>query len=215
MKEVTILIPAYNEEKHIGKVLKKLIANNKEAEIIVIDNNSKDNTALIAKTYGVKVIPCPKQGKGYAMEEGLKYATRNITIFLDADISNYCSNIVKKMTLPILNEEADFTKSDFSRTGGRVTELVVKPLLELLFKELTIFNQPLSGIIAGKTEIFKSIEFEKNYGVDVGILIDLHKNNVKLKQVYIGKIINDSQDWKDLTKMSKQVITAILKRSKD
>ena len=111
------------------------------------------------------------------------------------------------------NENYDFVKSTFERAGGRVTELVAKPLLELLFPDNCNFSQPLSGIIAGKKEKFDKIELEKDYGVDIGILLDMIKMNAKIKEVNIGTIDNCSQSWKSLSKMSKQVMVAILKRA--
>ena len=213
MKKVSVLIPAFNEEKNIENVIKYVQGRDLVDEVIVIDNNSTDKTNEIAKRLNVKTIMCKTMGKGYAMTCGLKYAKNDVVVFLDADISNYADDMISKMVEPIINDNYDFVKSDFTREGGRVTELVAKPLLELLFPKLN-FNQPLSGIIAGKKEFFKSLEFEKDYGIDVGILIDAYLSNVKMKEVYIGNIKNESQDWKDLKLMAKQVIYSILKRAK-
>ena len=87
-----------------------------------------------------------------------------------------------------------------------------KPLLELTYPRIAKFHQPLSGIIAGKRNLFERMTFEKDYGVDIGILIDAYKLGAKIKEVDIGKIENDSQDWRNLVDMSKQVTRAILKR---
>ena len=210
--KTSVIIPALNEEKHIGNVIKRIQKCNLVDEIIIVDNNSTDKTNEIAKSFGVKTFICLKKGKGYAMEQGIKHATGDIIVFVDADIENYKNDFVENMITPILNKKADFVKSTFEREGGRVTELVAKPLLEILFPKLAKYDQPLSGIIAGKKKIFDKIEFEKDYGVDVGILIDVYKQNAKMQQVSIGKIKNDSQNWKDLIGMSKQVSMAILKR---
>lgn len=213
MKKISVLIPAFNEEKNIGNVIRLAKDNYLVDEIIVIDNNSDDNTAEIAKELGVKSVFCASRGKGYAMEYGLKYAKNDIILFLDADISTYQNDMIEKMVNPIVNDNYDFVKSDFTREGGRVTELVAKPLLEILFPKLK-FNQPLSGIIAGKKEFFMSLDFEKDYGIDIGILIDAYLKKVKMTEVYIGYIKNEPQDWKDLKVMAKQVANAILKKTK-
>jgi len=214
MKGVSVIIPALNEEKNIAKVISKIKDLSVISEIIIVDNNSTDKTKEIAESFGITPLLCEKRGKGYAMEYGLKHAKGEYILFMDADICNYNENFIEKMLEPIIKDNYDFVKSTFKREGGRVTELVAKPLLELTFPKLTRFHQPLSGIIAGKKSLFEQIEFEKDYGVDIGILIDFYKLNAKMTEVNIGKITNDSQSWKDLTHMARQVTKAILKRKK-
>ena len=199
---------------HIVNVIETLKRSKIKNEIIVVDNFSTDNTAKVAKDAGVdKVVYCDKRGKGYAMEAGLKKAKNDIILYMDGDILSYTNDMVEKMLEPLLNDEADFVKSEFDRSGGRVTELVAKPLLEILFPNMYKFKQPLSGIIAGRKDFFEKINFEKDYGVDVGILLDMVRMNARIKEVHIGTIKNDSQSWEALSKMSKEVATAILKRA--
>ncbi len=212
MKKITVIIPALNEEKNIAKVIKYIQKVDIIDEIIIVDNNSTDRTREIVMEHGITPLICEKRGKGYAMECGLKAATGDYILYMDADICNYKKGFINDMIEPLVNEGYDFVKSNFSRDGGRITELVAKPLLELTFPKLATFGQPLSGIIAGKKKLFKKIKFEKDYGVDIGILIDSYQLRAKIKEVNIGKIINDSQDWKDLTHMARQVSRAILKR---
>ena len=92
--------------------------------------------------------------------------------------------------------------------------MVAKPLLKLLFPEFQKYSQPLSGMIAGKKEVFEKIEFEKDYGVDIGILLDVVNMGYSIEEVMIGKLENNSKDWKSLEKMSIEVMRAILKRRK-
>ena len=75
------------------------------------------------------------------------------------------------------------------------------------------FGQPLSGIIAGRKEVFQNIVFEKDYAVDIGILLDVIKKGYRVKEVYVGKIENCSQSWHALSEMSKEVIRGILRRA--
>ncbi len=213
INKVSVLIPALNEEKNIATVINCINNIKKVDEIIVIDNNSTDKTNEIAKSLGIKTILCEKRGKGYCMEYGINYASNDIIVFVDGDICNYSEDFIDKLVEPIFDRNCDFVKSTFTREGGRVTELVAKPLLQLLFPKLINYEQPLSGIIAGKKEFFKALKFEKDYGIDIGILIDAYLLGVSVEQVYIGNIENDYQDWKDLVAMSKQVSKAILKRS--
>lgn len=211
--KISVVIPAFNEEKNIAKVIKIVQECKIANEIIVVDNNSTDNTSNISKEMDARTVFCKKQGKGYAMETGIKYATGDIIVFIDGDICNYKKGFINDLVEPLLTRKADFVKSSFERSGGRVTELVAKPLLEITFPKLKKFDQPLSGIIAGKKKLFEKIKLDKDYGVDVGILIDFYRLKVRMKQVNIGKIKNDSQDWKSLIKMSKEVSGAIIRRS--
>ena len=209
---VSVVIPARNEEKTIEKVVKLVKENEKVDQIIVVDNNSNDNTSKLAKEAGAEVAFCENQGKGYAMEKGMQYVKNDIVVFLDADIEDYSSDLIDTLINPLIDSDVDFVKSMFERTGGRVTELVAKPLLAITYPDMYQFAQPLSGMIAGKTEFFRKIEFEKDYGVDIGIVLDMLKLNAKIVEVSIGRIQNASKDWKVLDKMSKEVMAAILKR---
>ena len=212
MKNLSVIIPAFNEQKNIKKVIRLVKKSKNVDEIIVVDNNSTDATSILAQKEGAKVVFCKEQGKGYAMEKGLQEVKNEIVVFIDADINNYSKNVIEKLAEPIVNEEADFVKSLFERTGGRVTELVAKPLLDILFPEIHKFSQPLSGMIAGKKSLLSKIEFEKDYGVDIGILLDMIQMDAKIDEVHIGKIRNHSQQWRNLEKMSREVMNAIIKR---
>lgn len=182
-------------------------------EVIVIDDNSEDRTVKFALQNGAKVFTSSIKGKGASMREGLEYAKNDIIVFLDADIDNYQTDIIKKLTDPIIKQDYDFVKSTFSRNAGRVTELVAKPLLSILFPELINFSQPLSGMIAAKKEFLKKVNFDNDYGVDIGILIDMYNLKAKIQEVDIGEIKNKSKPWQALGKMSKEVSRAILKRA--
>lgn len=211
--KVTLIIPAHNEEKSIQKVIELVKNHPLLSEVIIVDNASTDKTFELAKNSGVTVICCPQKGKGYAMEAGIRHSNNQIIIFLDGDITSYDSDVITILTEPILKRNIDFVKSNFSREGGRVTELVAKPLLELLFPNIPHFCQPLSGAIAGKKSFFEKIVFEKDYGVDIGILLDMINLNAKIEEVYIGNVKNNSHELKSLIGMSKEVQKAILKRA--
>ena len=134
MENISVIIPAFNEEINISNVISIAKKCTKVNEILVINNLSTDKTEEIAKENGARVKRCEFQGKGYAMEEGIKHAKNSIIVFLDADVKYENENIVEDLVKPILTHNVDFVKSTFDRTsGGIVTEIAVKPLLNLLF----------------------------------------------------------------------------------
>jgi glucosyl-3-phosphoglycerate synthase len=171
-----------------------------------------DDTVREARKENVKILTSTNLGKGDSMREGMLLAKNEMIVFLDADIPNYSEDIIEKLTRPLINDEADFVKSYFERQAGRVTEILVKPLLEFFFPHLLKFRQPLSGMIAGKRSFFQKVEFENDYGVDIGLLIDMDKVNARIKEVCIGEIENDMQPLQALSRMAKQVANAIFKR---
>ena len=147
------------------------------------------------------------------MRDGVLLARNEVIVFLDADIITYPENIIELLADPIINNEADFTKSYFDRQAGRVTELVAKPLLSILFPDLARYYQPLSGMIGCKASLMKKIDLENDYGVDIGILLDMHMLGARIKEVSIGYIENRMQTWEQLGKMSREVSRSILKRA--
>jgi len=213
---VTVIIPALNEEKTISQVI-ELVSNSPVVdEILVIDDKSDDNTIKQARKFEkVKIYTSPKLGKGASMRDGMLLAKNEVLVYLDADILTYPRNIVELLSDPIIKGEADFVKSCFDRQAGRVTELVAKPLLSILFPDLARFSQPLSGMIGCRKSLLKKIEFANDYGVDVGILLDMHLLGVRIKELNIGYIENRMQSLEQLAKMSREVTRAILKRARN
>lgn len=213
-RNITVVIPAFNEENNISNVVLKSKRCEHVNEILVVNNLSTDRTKEMALEVGARVVDCNKQGKGYAMEKGIESAKNDVIVFLDADIPDYHEEIVEILAEPILKRNIQFVKGTFDREGGRITQLVAKPLLNILMPDIPKFNQPLSGMIAGTKEAFAGINLEKDYGVDIGILLDMIKKNVKIEEVYLGKIKNVSKEWRALEKMSTEVMKAILKRAR-
>ncbi len=210
---LTVIIPALNEEKTIGNVVRFCFNSALVNEVIVVDDTSDDDTAAIAGQAGAKVIISKQRGKGISMKDGIQAATNELVVFLDADIDPYPESTIENLTSMLLNNEADFVKGSFARNAGRVTELVAKPLLAIVFPGLSSFAQPLSGMIAGKKSFFNKIEFFNDYGVDIGILIDMYLMKARVKEVNIGYIENKSKPWEALGKMSKEVSRAIINKA--
>lgn len=210
---ITVIIPTLNEEENIESVVRFAKAQPLVTEIIVVDDKSLDKTVSIASKNGAKVITSTKLGKGASMKDGILCATNEIIVFLDGDINPYPHYTIKLLTDPILTGEVDFVKSSFNRNAGRVTELVAKPLLSIFFPDLLRFSQPLSGMIAGKKQLFVQLDFRDDYGVDIGILIDMYLINARMREVEIGYIENKSKPWQALGKMSKEVAQTIIMKA--
>lgn len=210
---ITVIIPALNEQETVSSVVEFCFSEPLVNEVIVVDDGSTDETRERAIAAGATVLESKKRGKGFSMKEGILAASNHLLVFLDADINPYPTSTIKNLVQPLLNNEYDFVKGSFSRNAGRVTELVAKPLLNIFYPELASFNQPLSGMIAGKKSFLNKIDFFHDYGVDIGILIDMFLMHAKIKEVNIGYIENKSKPWQMLGKMSSEVARAIIKKA--
>jgi len=210
---ITIIIPALNEQDTIGEVIKFCYKEPLVNEVIVVDDESTDATREYAKMAGAKVIVSKAKGKGMSMKEGVMASSNQLIAFLDADIHPYPMDTIGKLVKPLINNECDFVKGTFSRNAGRVTELVAKPLLKIFYPELSVYQQPLSGMIAGKKGFFNKIDFFLDYGVDIGILIDMFLMQARIQEVSIGYIQNKSKPWQMLGAMSGEVARAIIKKA--
>jgi len=210
---ITVVIPVLNESVRIASVIALAFRHSGVSEVIVVDDGSIDNTIEIAAATGAKVIASSLLGKGASMEDGLKIAKNDIIVYLDGDLAGLRDDLIEVLVQPLLHSEADFVKAKFSRKAGRVTTLTAKPLLHLFFPELAQFAQPLGGIIAAKRSLLQTLNFDTDYGVDLGLLIDAHIQGAKIVEVDIGNLDHDSQSLQALGEMSKQVVRSLLKRA--
>ena len=212
-KKVSVIIPAYNEEETVAKVIGVISKVSFVDEIIVVNDGSSDNTENEALNAGARVLNHEvNKGKGEALYTGYMNAECDIIAFIDADIYNLTAKKVEAMIKPILDGKTDITKTKFARESGRVTELTAKPLLNFFFPEIS-FEQPLSGQFAAKKEVLKRINFEKDYGVDVGIVIDADVLGISITEVDIGAIEHDMSPLADLNLMANEVVRTIIARA--
>lgn len=210
---LTIIIPVLNEEKTVGEVVQFCWQYPLVSQVIVVDDKSEDASASVAAQAGATVITSHTRGKGISMKDGIQHAVNDLIIFLDGDIQPYPANTIHSLADPLINDDADFVKGAFSRNAGRVTELVAKPLLNIFYPGLSHFSQPLSGMIAGRRSFFKKIDFFNDYGVDIGILIDMYLMKARIREIDIGYIENKSKPWESLGKMSREVSRAIITKA--
>lgn len=198
--KISLCMPAYNEENTIGKEIVLLKSELRDRyplldEIAVIDSGSSDRTREIARSFGADVylaedhLPeCGKQrGKGENLWKSLYLLEGDIIVYVDSDISNIHPRFVYGLVGPlILNPDVHYCKAFYDRPlaftgevrptgGGRVTEILVRPLFSLFYPELAAIIQPLSGEYAGRRSILEQIPFPVGYGVETAMLIDIYE----------------------------------------
>ncbi|WP_026533067.1 glucosyl-3-phosphoglycerate synthase [Arthrobacter sp. H41] len=197
-ERISVVLPARNESATIGPIVSALRSELMEAvplldEIVVIDSSSSDDTSAIAAASGATVahqedillglgnIP----GKGEALWKSLVVATGDIVVFIDADLEEFDPQFAVGLLGPLLADpEIHFVKSCYDRPlndgcqvmpagGGRVTELVARPLLNMFWPQLAGIVQPLAGEYAARRRLLEQIPFVSCYGVEIGMLIDV------------------------------------------
>ncbi|MFH0923029.1 MAG: HAD-IB family phosphatase [Candidatus Micrarchaeota archaeon] len=213
LEGVSVIIPCHNEEKSVGKVIAKCFESQLVNEVIVVDDGSVDNSVMVAKTAGAKVVRHLKnKGKGAAIMTGCRAAHNSVLVFIDADFENMTPKVVETLAFPVLEDEAKLCKATFDREGGRVTELTAKPLLEFIFPEVTL-QQPLSGQFATRKEFLIDMENSPGWGIDVGIVLESIKLGEKIVEVNIGRVEHKHRSLEELSKTAKEVTKTILQNA--
>lgn len=237
---VSLVLPTLNVSDTIGDVLRKLepLVTHRPAiidQVLVIDADSRDGTADIARVHGAEVYSendlMPSYGKalgkGDAMWRSLAAARGDIIVFADADSANFAEHFILGALGPLLVEPGvRFVKAAYQRPfveesglrphgGGRVTELMAKPLFNLLFPRLAGFVQPLAGEFAATRELLRSVPFFTGYGVEAGMLIDVvdQLGLGGMAQVDLGVRLNRHQDLTELSRMSYTILRTVLHRA--
>jgi glucosyl-3-phosphoglycerate synthase len=236
---ISLALPALNEEETVGRVIRTIrnvlmIRYPLLDEIVLIDSNSTDRTRQIAEKIGVpvrihqQILPQygARKGKGEALWKSLYCTSGDIIIWIDTDIVNIHPRFVYGLIAPLLlRPEIDFVKGFYRRplkvghkmeagSGGRVTELTARPLLNLFYPELSGMVQPLSGEYGGRRKVLEQLPFFSGYGVEIGLLIDmLDKFGLRsIAQVDLQERVHHNQPLEALGKMSFAIIQAVIRK---
>ncbi len=240
--KISVVIPTLNEESTIGYEVELIRLEYMEAhglvdEIIVVDSGSIDATVEIARDAGATVYYAadilPQYGtylgKGENLWKSLYVAKGDIILWIDADIKNVSGRFIYGILGPLLlRDDVLYSKAFYQRPlhtpdgvlaagGGRVTEILIRPLFNYFFKDLTGLFQPLSGEYAGYRTLLEKLPFSTGYGVETGLLIDIYENFGldKIAQVDLNKRIHRNRPIEELSKMAFQILKTFIRKCED
>jgi glucosyl-3-phosphoglycerate synthase len=233
---ISVCLPARNEELTVGHIVASVRHNLVERsglvdEILVLDDDSTDATADAARWAGAEVHAVEDvlaelgrgSGKGNALWKSLYVAEGDLVVWCDADVLNFAPHFVTRLVAPLLEEPAiGFTKGFYRRPlhqepvgGGRVTELLARPLLCALFPHLSDLVQPLSGEYAGRRSLLEQLPFVMGYGVELGLLVDLSERfglDV-LRQADLGVRSHRNRPLEELAPQAMAILLTGLRRA--
>ena len=213
IEKASVVIPCHNEARTVGAVVAEARKSRLVNEVIVVDDGSWDGSAFSARKSGAKVVRHRKnRGKGNAILTGAAAASNSVLVFIDADLGNFTCDMLDRLAVPVLLKETRFCKSTFDRDGGRVTELVAKPLLEFIYPEAK-FSQPLSGQFCVRKELLLSLDLDLDWGIDVSILLSALKKGEKVVEVNIGEIAHKHRELSSLAWTARDVTRTILQNA--
>lgn len=227
MSKVLVIFPAKNVEGTIEHVIRTAKESQYRPEVLIVDAYSSDRTAELARKIGARVIQQDNRmfpAKGIAMKKGLTEAiaiNSDIVLFLDADIKNLTKEWIDKLVDGCT--KCDMVRGYYERhpRDAAVTKLIAKPMLSVFFSELSHFEQPLSGEVCARTEVWKSL-LEKNppdgWGVDVWFLIEAAMSGYQIHELFLGRKDHTSfeeyrEDIGKLAKMAEQIEFTIIKEA--
>ena len=237
-RTVSVVLPARNEAATVGTIVRAIRRELVDAvglvdEVLVVDSGSIDATAAVARRAGATVVDqravltrlADVPGKGEALWKSLLVAHGDVIAFIDADLSAFDPQVVVGLLGPLLTEDLGFVKGVYDRPladgqtllptgGGRVTELVARPLLNLYWPQLAGFVQPLAGEYAATRAVLERVPFLSGYGVEIGMLVDVLEEFGlwSMAQVDLGSRAHRNSTDAALGRMAAQVQLAMLSR---
>jgi glucosyl-3-phosphoglycerate synthase len=236
---VSLVLPTLDEEETIGPIVRRAMREMVGRvplldEVLVIDSASSDRTREIAEAEGARVVQHPDvlsrygsfRGKGEALWKSLYETSGDIVVWADTDVRHWHHRMVYGTLGPLLHEpRLQYVKGYYQRPivqegvlkeggGGRVTELVARPLINLFYPELSGLIQPLAGEYAGRRGLLESIPFFTGYAVEIGHLIDAAERvGIEgLGQVDLERRVHRNQELEGLSRMSFVILQAVMKR---
>jgi glucosyl-3-phosphoglycerate synthase len=233
---VSLVVPARNEAATVGDVVARVRKRLMDTvalldEIVVIDSDSTDNTSAVAAEAGAVVHRAAdirpdlgtRPGKGEAMWKALFVTRGELIVFMDADLLDWDTHFVPGLLGPLLTDpDVELVKGFYERPfgdtpyeGGRVTELVARPLISLLFPALTGLHQPLAGEWAVRRSLFEALSVPTGYAVELAALIDTlaGRGTKAIAQVDLGRRAHRHQSLRDLGGMAREIMAMALVRS--
>lgn len=228
---VSVCIPARNEEETVADLVAAVREHPRADEVIVLDHASGDATATRAAAAGAQVVAadaiCPEfgpaLGKGDVLWRSVRASTGELIVWLDADLRSYCPAYLTRLLRP-MDDDASIAmvRPDYARTlngqasgGGRVTESTAKPALRSWHPHLAHIRQPLAGEYAIRREVAHNVPFEIDYGVEIGLLIDVARayGTPSIAQVELPARVHRNRPDEQLAEPSRQVLRTALSRA--
>jgi len=233
-RAVSVVVPARNEEPTIRGVVTplvdELVAGGLVDEVLVVDGRSSDGTAELAARAGATVRSLPTdpalRGKGGALWWGLQQCSGDLVVFLDSDVAPSRAETAAALLTPLLlSPPVQFVKAAFDRpltvdgvlhrgSGGRVTEMLARPLLNAWWPELAGFVQPLAGELAATRDLLAQVPFATGYALEIAMLVDVLRlvGVEAMAQADIGERQHRHQTDEALGRMAAEVLAAALDR---
>ena len=241
-RRVSVVLPALDEEQTVGAIVAAIVPLTHGRtplvdELVVVDSGSTDRTIEVAAAAGARVVRRgdvvphlpPAPGKGEVLWRSLAATTGDVIVYIDSDLVDFDPGFVPALLGPILTvPDVGLVKGFYRRPlrletpdeesldhgGGRVTELLARPLIAALRPELSGVVQPLGGEYAATRELLESVPFAPGYGVEIGLLFDAHERLGLdgIAQVNLGVRKHRNRSLLQLGAMARQILGAALRR---
>jgi glucosyl-3-phosphoglycerate synthase len=241
-RRVSVVLPALDEEETVGAIVAAIVPLTHGPaplvdELVVLDSGSTDRTIEVATAAGARVVRRtdvvpqlePLPGKGEVLWRSLAATTGDVVVFIDSDLVDFDPGFVPALLGPLLTQPGvELVKGFYRRPlrletpdedslehgGGRVTELLARPLIAALRPQLSGVVQPLGGEYAATRALLESVPFATGYGVEIGLLFDTHSRLGldAIAQVNLGVRKHRNRNLLQLGAMARQILAAALRR---